>query len=190
MSSTCSSSATRRARVPRLLDPRRQLVANSSCGVCGRATIEELRRDIAPLAVQPAIALDFVRTLPSRLRETQPRSTRPAGCTAPRIFARTGRLLSSAEDVGRHNAVDKAIGRLLLERRLRRTASTLSPSAAASRSRSCRRRGSAVSGHRRCVGADHAWRSSSRDEAGITLIGFARGDSLNIYTHEARIAGV
>src|SRR3954471_18744756 len=57
------------SRVPALLDSRRQLVASSACGVCGRATIDDLRAEILPLPVAPAADLPFVQSLPTRLRE-------------------------------------------------------------------------------------------------------------------------
>src|SRR6187549_2228283 len=59
------------ARVPAMLEQRRNIVANSSCGVCGRATIEELASDIAPLADGTTVAVEVIRQLPDRLRETQ-----------------------------------------------------------------------------------------------------------------------
>ena len=102
------------ARVPAMLERRRQLVANSSCGVCGRATIDELRQDIAPLSIDWQIDVAFVRSLTGRLRETQAAFDATGGLHGAAIFSRDGRLVAAAEDVGRHNAVDKAIGSLLL----------------------------------------------------------------------------
>src|SRR3954467_667179 len=102
------------SRVPAMLDSRRQLVATSACGVCGRATIDELRAEILPLPVAPAADVPFVQCLPGRLRETQRAFDATGGLHGAAIFSSAGVLLSSAEDVGRHNAVDKAIGSLLL----------------------------------------------------------------------------
>src|SRR5262249_53824814 len=102
------------SRVPAMLEARRQLVANSSCGVCGRATIDELRREIAPLAIDWGVDVAFVRALPGRLRQTQTAFDETGGLHGAAIFSRSGRLLASAEDVGRHNAVDKCVGSLLL----------------------------------------------------------------------------
>src|SRR5262249_52329136 len=101
------------ARLPEMLESRRQFVANSSCGVCGRATIDELLRDVAPLTSSWTIDLALVRALPGRLRATQSTFEETGGLHGAAIFSRGGALLSSAEDVGRHNAVDKSIGRLL-----------------------------------------------------------------------------
>jgi FdhD protein len=176
------------ARVPAMLESRREIVANSSCGVCGRATIDELRRDIVPLAVDWTVDVPFVRALPSRLRATQTVFEETGGLHGAAIFSRTGALLSSAEDVGRHNAVDKCIGALLL------STTEHTPDALA------------VSGRVAFEIVQKAWLAGISiivavsapttlavdlaHEAGITLIGFARGDNLNIYTHSERVAGV
>jgi len=177
------------SRVPAMLESRRQLVANSACGVCGRATVDELRRDVEPLAIASRLDLAFVRALPARLRETQPAFEETGGLHGAAIFAADGHRLSSAEDVGRHNAVDKAIGQLLL------SDAVPPPSAAL-----------AVSGRVAFEIVQKAWLAGIptivavsapttlaielAKEAGITLIGFARGDSLNIYSHPTRIEGV
>jgi FdhD protein len=177
------------SRVPAILEARREFVASSACGVCGRATIDELSRDIPPLAIEAVADLAFVQSLPSRLRETQRAFDVTGGLHGAAIFSRDGGLLSSAEDVGRHNAVDKAIGRLLLDNRLDGTAAAL-----------------VVSGRVAFEIVQKAWLAripvvvavsapttlaiALAQNAGITLIGFARGDSLNIYAHPMRITGV
>ena len=176
------------ARVPAVLEARRQVVANSSCGVCGRATIDELRHDVSPLPIDWTVDVPFVRGLPSRLRATQAVFNETGGLHGAAIVSRDGRVVSSAEDVGRHNAVDKCIGELWL--------SATQDGADAL----------VVSGRVAFEIVQKAWLAGVRiivavsapttlavvlaREAGITLIGFARGDSLNIYTHPERIAGV
>jgi FdhD protein len=184
------------ARVPAMLESRRQLIANSSCGVCGRATVDELRRDIEPLSRGWTIDVPFVRALPDRLRATQAVFSATGGLHGAAVFARDGRLLSSAEDVGRHNAVDKAIGRLLLEAQSKNQ--DLTPVSTGGDVL-------AVSGRVSFEIVQKAWLAGIAvlvaisapttlaidlaDEAGVTLIGFARGDSLNVYTHPGRIVG-
>jgi FdhD protein len=176
------------SRVAAILDARRQLVATSACGVCGRATIDDLRAEILPLPVAASADLTFVQSLPSRLRETQRAFDETGGLHGAAIFSRAGALMSSAEDVGRHNAVDKAIGSLLLN-----------PPAAVPEAL-------AVSGRVAFEIVQKAWLAriaiivavsapttlaiDLAREAGITLIGFARGDSLNIYTHGDRVRSV
>jgi FdhD protein len=190
------------ARLSEALDARRRLVATSACGVCGRATIDDLRRDVAPLPVDETVTLELVRSLPRRLRETQRVFDQTGGLHGAAIFSRAGDLLASAEDVGRHNAVDKAIGSLLLAPHdgvksgflIGRKNQDLTPAVVA------------VSGRVAFEIVQKAWLGGIAvvvavsapttlaielaREAGITLVGFARGDSLNIYTHERRVEGV
>jgi FdhD protein len=175
-------------RVPKMLEGRRQMIANSSCGVCGRATIDELRRDIAPLDAVWSVGVDVIRRLPERLRATQSTFEETGGLHGAAVFAIDGTLLGSAEDVGRHNAVDKVIGSFLL-------ADSPLPAGLLM-----------VSGRVSFEIVQKAWLAGIpvvaaisaptslavelAQEAGLTLLGFVRGDSLNIYTHPARILGV
>lgn len=179
-------------RAPQMLEHRRQFVANSSCGVCGRATIDELRADIAPLAAGWCVDVGVIRRLPGRLRARQSRFDETGGLHGAAVFDRHGGLLASAEDVGRHNAVDKSIGALLLT----------DPGG-------CEKDGAGllmVSGRVSFEIVQKAWLAGIpvvaaisaptslaielAEEAGITLLGFVRDDRLNIYTHPSRIAGV
>lgn len=178
------------ARVPDVIDGRRHLVANSACGVCGRATIDDLRRDVEPLADTVTLDVERVHPLTARLRATQASFDETGGLHGAAVFAASGELLTSAEDVGRHNAVDKTIGHFLLR-------DAPPPDAPAVL---------VVSGRVAFEIVQKAWLAripvlvavsapttlaiDLAREAGITLIGFARGASLNIYTHEARIRGV
>jgi FdhD protein len=177
--------------VPGMLDKRRQVIANSSCGVCGRATIEELRADVEPLSVGPPIDVEVIRQLPDRLRERQSTFSQTGGLHGAAAFALDGTLIAAAEDVGRHNAVDKVIGSFLLD-----TTGPIDPTPAVLQ----------VSGRVSFEIVQKAWlagipilsaisapTSLAVDlayEAGITLLGFVRERSLNIYTHASRIAGV
>jgi FdhD protein len=176
------------ARVPALLEQRRQVIANSSCGVCGRATIDELAADVAPLPPSRAMTLDAVRELPHRLRASQTRFDETGGLHGAALFAPDASLLGSAEDVGRHNAVDKVIGSRLLDRGAVDAAALM------------------VSGRVSFEIVQKAWLGGIQivaaisaptslaielaDAAGITLLGFVRDSGLNIYSHTARIAGV
>jgi len=96
------------------LSDKRDVMSNSACGVCGRATLESMRADLAPLPAHARVPADVIAGLPMRLRERQPLFERTGGLHAAGIFTWTGELLASAEDVGRHNAVDKVIGTMLL----------------------------------------------------------------------------
>lgn len=175
-------------RVPEMLEGRRQLIANSSCGVCGRATIDELRAGIAPLAGGGAVDVAVIRELPERLRARQSAFAETGGLHGAAAFTIDGTLLAAAEDVGRHNAVDKVVGSFLLEE------TSGSPQVLM------------VSGRVSFEIVQKAWLAGIpvvaaisaptslavelAQEAGITLLGFVRGQSLNIYTHHGRIAGV
>jgi len=176
-------------RVPEMLEHRRQVIANSSCGVCGRATIDELRAGVAPLPLDWTIEVAVIRELPDRLRARQANFDETGGLHGAAIFARDGALLASAEDVGRHNAVDKSIGALLLEEGESRPPGVLMVSGRVSFEIVQK----AWMGSIPVVAAISAPTSLAIElarEAGITLLGFVREKSLNIYTHESRIAGV
>jgi len=179
------------ARVPAMLDNRRQVIANSSCGVCGRATIDELRADIAPLADEWTVDVGVIRQLPGRLRARQSRFDETGGLHGAAVFAIDGALVASAEDVGRHNAVDKSIGALLMKEA---GASDAVPGLLMVSGRvSFEIVQKAWLGGIPIVAAISAPTSLAIElahEAGITLLGFVRDAGLNIYTHESRISGV
>jgi FdhD protein len=176
------------ARVPAMLENRRQVIANSSCGVCGRATIDELCADIPPLAATWSVDVGVIRQLPDRLRARQSTFDETGGLHGAAVFDADGALLASAEDVGRHNAVDKSIGALLLNEGAGTPGILM------------------VSGRVSFEIVQKAWLAGIpvvaaisaptslaielAQEAGITLLGFVRDQSFNIYTHGARIAGV
>ena len=132
----------------------------------------------------------MIRGLPDRLRARQATFDETGGLHGAAIFARDGALLASAEDVGRHNAVDKSIGALLLEEGATPARPACSWSAAGCRSRSCRRHGWRSIPVVAAISAPTSLAIELAREAGITLLGFVREKSLNIYTHESRIAGV
>ncbi|MEM1248618.1 MAG: formate dehydrogenase accessory sulfurtransferase FdhD [Acidobacteriota bacterium] len=90
----------------------REFRITAACGACGRPSLEDVERDVP--RVRPwRPSLDLVRRLPGSLREEQRVFTRTGGCHAAALFGRRGELVCSYEDVGRHNAVDKVVGRLL-----------------------------------------------------------------------------
>jgi len=181
------------ARVPALLEQRRQVIANSSCGICGRATIDELAADIPPLAATQSMTLDAIRSLPARLRACQSRFDETGGLHGAALFSRDGTLMGSAEDVGRHNAVDKVLGAFLLEDGTGRSPLTDGTALMVSGRVSFEIVQKAWLGGIQIVAAISAPTSLAIElagAAGITLLGFVRESSLNIYTHTARIEGV
>lgn len=179
--------APRRAGiVADLLGQRRQVTMNSSCGMCGRRTLESLTIDAPPLPVRWTVAAETIVQLPSRLRETQSVFAETGGLHAAGIFDTDGRLHFSAEDVGRHNAVDKLLGRLLLSRRLPLEDSLLFVSGRSSFEIVQK----AFLGGLPLIAAVSAPSSLAIElaqGAGITLLGFVRGERFNVYTHPERV---
>src|SRR5437899_7274274 len=96
--------------VDRLLAERRQVMTNSSCGLCGRLTIESLRSDVPALDCAWTIDHATLASLPDRLRAAQGVFDETGGLHAAGLFTPDGTLDTCAEDVGRHNAVDKVVG--------------------------------------------------------------------------------
>jgi FdhD protein len=188
-------------RVPGLLEGRRQVIANSSCGVCGRSTIDELLGDVTPLAIDPGatrVTLETIRALPDRLRARQSTFDETGGLHGAALCSADGELLAVAEDVGRHNAVDKVVGQLLLQGS---SAASVAPRASQLGPRIL-----IVSGRVSFEIVQKAWISGVpivaaisaptslavdlAKTAGVTPVGFLRPGGLNIYSHESRIATV
>jgi FdhD protein len=179
-------SEARAAIIPELLGQRRQVAMNSSCGMCGRRTLESLDVDAPALPIQWAVDAATIVQLPDRLRAAQRAFAETGGLHAAGIFDRAGHLQLSAEDVGRHNAVDKLLGRLLQERRLPLSDSLLFVSGRSSFEIVQK----AFLGGLPLVAAVSAPSSLAielADQCGMTLIGFVRGERFNIYTHPNRV---
>ena len=87
----------------------RSLISNSSCGLCGKATVEALSAQIEPLAPRP-LDTELLQTLPEKMRAQQTLFAQTGGLHAAAIFDASGELLACYEDIGRHNATDRAIG--------------------------------------------------------------------------------
>src|SRR3954470_11675814 len=92
-----------------LLAGRRQVTTTSSCGMCGRRTIESLAADAAPLRATWTMPAEVIASLPERLRARQAVFDETGGLHAAGLFDRDGTLVDVAEDVGRHNAVDNVV---------------------------------------------------------------------------------
>jgi FdhD protein len=180
-------SPARAAVVPDLLGSRRQVAMNSSCGMCGRRSLESLEIDAPPLAVRWTVASDTIGRLPDQLRDAQSVFAETGGLHAAGVFDTKGSLIVSAEDVGRHNAVDKLLGRLLMAGHLPLEDSLLVVSGRSSFEIVQK----AFLGGLPLIAAVSAPSSLAIELAarsGITLLGFVRGDRFNVYTHPERIA--
>ena len=179
-------SRARAESLPDFLGQRRQVTTNSSCGLCGRRTIESLATTTKPLTVRWSIGHDLILSLPDVLRAAQQTFTETGGLHAAGLFSRDGRLEASAEDVGRHNAVDKLVGRMMMQRRLPLEASVLMVSGRSSFEIVQKAFLAGIP----LVAAVSAPSSLAVDlarSAGMTLLGFVREGRFNIYTHPERV---
>ncbi len=174
------------ARLDARLADRRQVLTTASCGVCGRTSIEALlvRADVLP-AGEP-IAREIAAGLPAKLRAHQSVFDATGGLHAAALFSSAGACEAAAEDIGRHNAVDKVVGAMLLQDRLPLVSRTLAVSGRASYE-IVQKAWLAGVGLVCAVSAPSTLAIDLADEAGITLLGFARDGGFNIYTHPERI---
>jgi FdhD protein len=168
----------------------RNVYTSSSCGVCGKASLDAVRTTARlPIAggALPRLTPGLLAGLPERLREGQAVFDRTGGLHAAGLFSADGELLDLREDVGRHNAVDKLVGRALREGRLPLADRILMVSGRASFELAQK----AVMAGIPVLAAVSAPSSLAVDlarESGLTLVGFLRGDSMNVYAGEERVA--
>ncbi|MDG4827701.1 formate dehydrogenase accessory sulfurtransferase FdhD [Solwaraspora sp. WMMD1047] len=173
---------------PPLTDPARNFYTTSSCGVCGKASIDAVRTrsgfDVAgdPLTV-PAATL---AALPDRLRAAQRGFDRTGGLHAAGLFTSAGELVVLREDVGRHNAVDKVIGWAAREDRLPLAGHLLLVSGRASFELTQKAWMAGIP-LLAAVSAPSTLAADLATEAGMTLVGFLRGATMNVYTGTARV---
>ncbi len=162
----------------------RRFYTTSSCGVCGKGALEEVAVHSARLALGLLVPRQLVAQLPERL--DQPGFERTGGLHATGLFTAGGALLHSREDVGRHNAMDKVIGRALLDRLVPLSELVLCVSGRLSFELVQK---AAVAGSPVLigVGAPSSLAIDLADDRGVTLCGFTRGGRTNVYTHAARI---
>src|SRR4051812_13912387 len=162
----------------------RRFYTSSSCGVCGKGALEEVRVHVAPLPAGPRVARALLAALPERLR--QPGFDRTGGMHATGLFSAEGDLLCVREDVGRHNAMDKVVGRALLDGALPLHDRVLCVSGRLSFELVQK---AAVAGAPVLVGvgAPTSLAVALAEETGLTLAGFARGDRVNLYTGLDRV---
>ena len=173
-------------RGPLRADPGlRRFYTSSSCGVCGKGAIEQVRVGAPRAGAGPVVARELLAALPARLR--QPEFERTGGMHATGLFTAGGELLCVREDVGRHNAMDKVIGRALLDGALPlsgrlacfsgRVSFELVQKAAVAQI-------PIVVG----VGAPTSLAIDLAQDRGMTLCAFARGDRVNVYCGAERAA--
>jgi FdhD protein len=168
------------------LGDRRQVMMTASCGLCGRRTIESLQARVASVRGDWTVSAGVIASLPDRLRSSQAVFESTGGLHAAGLFDRAGVLQLSAEDVGRHNAVDKISGRMLLEGRHPLDASILLVSGRTSFElvQKALLAGIPIIA---AVSAPSSLAIELAQQSGITLCGFVRGPRFNIYSHHQRI---
>ncbi len=169
------------------LGERRQVMMTASCGLCGRRTIESLQARVAAVKGDWQVSADVIAALPDRLREAQAVFASTGGLHAAGLFDLSGALQLSAEDVGRHNAVDKIVGRTLLEGRhpLDRSILLVSGRTSFELVQKALLAGIPLIA---AVSAPSSLAIDLAEQAGVTLCGFLRGPRFNIYSHAHRIA--
>ncbi|MET7422354.1 formate dehydrogenase accessory sulfurtransferase FdhD [Dactylosporangium sp. NPDC005555] len=173
------------------VDPARNFYTTSSCGVCGKASIDAVRTrsrfDVAadPVTVEPVV----LAALPDTLREGQRAFKTTGGLHAAGLFDANGTLVCLREDVGRHNAVDKVIGWAARQGRLPLAGHVLMVSGRASfeLAQKAWMAGIPVLA---AVSAPSTLAVDLAAEAGLTLIGFLRGPTFNVYCGAQRVAGL
>jgi FdhD protein len=174
------------ARGPRRM-PERSMLSSSACGVCGTVLIEDLRRDLASLPAGPVVDPYVLPGLVDILRQGQGVFDRTGGLHAAGLFSATGKVQSVREDIGRHNAVDKVVGRALLDGNLPAASSILVVSGRAGYE-IVQKSISAGIPLLAAVGAPSSLAVALAREFNQTLVGFLRGDRYNVYSSPERLA--
>ncbi|OBI16991.1 formate dehydrogenase accessory sulfurtransferase FdhD [Mycobacterium sp. E2497] len=171
------------------LDVTRNFYTTSSCGVCGKASLDAVRLigRFAPGADPATVAAATLKAMPTQLRSAQKVFDSTGGLHAAALFGVDGTMLVVREDVGRHNAVDKVIGWALEHRRVPLAGSVLLVSGRASfeLTQKAVLAGIPVLA---AVSAPSSLAVSLAEESGITLVAFLREDSMNVYTRADRIS--
>jgi FdhD protein len=166
--------------------PERSFLSTSACGVCGATTVESLALDFAHLSPGPTVDAAMLPKLSDRLREQQRIFESTGGLHAAGLFNEEGELELLREDIGRHNAVDKIVGRALLDGRLPLSHSVLAVSGRAGYE-VVQKAVAAGIPVLAAVGAPSSLAVATAERFGQTLVGFLRDDRFNVYTSPVRI---
>ena len=164
----------------------RNMFATSSCGVCGKASIDMVEVACRPIPPGPVIAFETLLGLPDALRARQRQFERTGGIHATGLFTPAGELVELREDIGRHNAMDKAIGARLMQGDVPLHGSVALVSGRAGFELVQK---AAVAGLPilAAVGAPSSIAVDAAKRLGVTLVGFLRDDRCNVYAHPDRI---
>jgi FdhD protein len=164
----------------------RHFVATASCGICGKASLDEVAIRSDPLPPGPVVPRTVVLALPDLIRAAQQAFDETGGLHAAALFSPAGELLEVREDVGRHNALDKLVGSQVLAKTMplhdrilmvsgRVSFEIIQKAAVAGIPIVC------------AVSAPSDLAIEAADRLGVTLVGFLRGDGFNVYAHDERI---
>jgi FdhD protein len=164
----------------------RHFIATASCGICGKASIDEIAMRCELLPDGPVVPRTMVLALPDLLRAAQRAFDQTGGLHAAALFSPRGELIEIREDVGRHNALDKLVGSQLLADALplhdrilmvsgRVSFEIVQKAAVAGVPIVC------------AVSAPSDLAVETAERLGVTLVGFLRGDGFNVYSHDRRI---
>lgn len=168
----------------------RHVTTTSACGICGTASIDAVHKashhKIIAATDQPIIAAALLAELPGTLRDQQKLFEKTGGVHAAGLFSTSGELLYIREDVGRHNAVDKVIGAALREGELPLSNTILQVSGRAS-FELVQKAAMAGIPLLAAVSAPSSLAVDLADASSLTLVGFSRGTSMNVYSHPGRI---
>ncbi len=165
----------------------RNFYTTSSCGVCGKASLDAVRLKTRFAPRGGPVAWQVLGSLPDALRQAQKVFDSTGGLHAAGLFTADGSLVVSREDVGRHNAVDKVLGHALLAGRVPAADTVLQVSGRAS-FELVQKAVMAGVPILAAVSAPSSLAVELADEAGLTLVGFLRGGAGNVYTHPERVS--
>jgi len=167
----------------------RNFYATSSCGVCGKASLEALRTfGVATVGISPRIKASVIQSLPDRLRAAQSVFQQTGGLHASGLFTPDGDLLTMREDVGRHNALDKVVGQHAMSGDLPLSQHVIVVSGRASWELMQKSLAAGIAVVV-AVGAPSSLAVELAQEFGLTLIGFTKPDRFNVYAGSHRIVG-
>jgi FdhD protein len=164
----------------------RHFAATASCGICGKASLDEVEVRSEPLPPGPVVPRSVILALPDLLRAAQLAFDETGGLHAAGLFTPTGELIALREDVGRHNALDKLVGSQILAKAMPLNDRILMVSGRVSFEIVQK---AAVAGIPIvcAVSAPSDLAIEAADRLGQTLVGFLRGDGFNVYAHDERI---
>jgi FdhD protein len=165
---------------------RRNFYATSSCGICGKAALDDVEVRCAPVAAGPVVPSDVLVLMPDRLRSKQRVFDRTGGLHAAGLFTPDGELLTLREDVGRHNAVDKLIGEQVLGERVPLADRVLQVSGRAS-FEIVQKAAMAGIPIVSAVSAPSSLAVEAGERFGMTIVGFVRDGRCNVYSRPERV---